>query len=282
MKNLRKSLVGQVSGLALFAMSVSASATHSWGDYHWAVSGNVSFILQVVDSVTGDWDGELDTALFGDADGNPGWASYPAVLDLEITSSDDSTRVRKRCNGVTGQIRVCNESYGANGWLGLASIWIDGNGHITKGTAQMNDTYASYWTIPGEKQHVMCQEVGHLFGLGHTSEDGSSQMTCMDYSTDPESLWPNVHDFDELVAKYGHTDGYDSFDSGTSFDSGGCTAPAGKGCNKNGARNGAGETPPMGIRIHANKNFELWVAPGKDGGLVIHHVRLVPEEYDIQ
>ncbi len=27
----------------------------------------------------------------------------------------------------------------------------------------------------------MCREIGHTFGLGHTSEDGSSQNTCMDY-----------------------------------------------------------------------------------------------------
>ena len=33
----------------------------------------------------------------------------------------------------------------------------------------------------------MCQEIGHVFGLGHTSGDDSSQSTCMDYSRDSSS-----------------------------------------------------------------------------------------------
>ena len=145
----------------------------------------------------------------------------------------------------------------------------------------MNDSYASYWEIPGEKQHVMCQEIGHLFGLTHTSVDGSSQDTCMDYSSGLDSQWPNDHDFDELATNYELLDQYDRYDAdvATSDDGGGgCNAPPGRGCNKN----GAGKTPPMGVRIRANQNFELWVAPGTDGGLWIHHVRLVPQDYDIQ
>lgn len=59
--------------------------------------------------------------------------------------------------------------------------------------------------FPGRLQ---CQEVGHTFGLGHTSEDGSSQKTCMDYSTDQRSTAPNQHDMDELSSIYGHTDSY--------------------------------------------------------------------------
>jgi hypothetical protein len=52
----------------------------------------------------------------------------------------------------------------------------------------------------------MCQEVGHTFGLGHTSTDGSSQNTCMDYysntsSSDWTSTGPNQHDFDQLAVQ---------------------------------------------------------------------------------
>ncbi len=59
----------------------------------------------------------------------------------------------------------------------------------------------------------MCREIGHTFGLGHTSEDGSSQNTCMDYfsntgtaATSTASTHPNQHDYDQLAAIYGHTD----------------------------------------------------------------------------
>lgn len=248
---------------AVVAFPTATFASHSWNNYHWARTAN-PFTLLVVDSMTPDWDVELNTALTG-------W-SAATVLDLSITSSDDSQKTRKRCSAVQGQMRVCNAEYGLNGWLGLASIYLDSNGHITQGTAKMNDSYSSYWSNLDEKNHVVCQEIGHVLGLDHTSTDGSSQGTCMDYSSDPNSQWPNQHDFDELAAIYAHLDSYNSYDTGSSGGGGGvCSAPPGKGCNKNAA------APPMGVRVHRGHNYEIWVAPGKDGGMWIHHIRLVPD-----
>ncbi len=43
----------------------------------------------------------------------------------------------------------------------------------------------------------MCQEIGHVFGLDHTSTDGSDQNTCMDYSDDTTPDKPNKHDFEQ-------------------------------------------------------------------------------------
>lgn len=262
---------------SIFIMSMvvmSASADHTWGSYHWARMDN-PFTLLVVDSVTPDWDVELDTALFE-------W-SATEVLDLAITDVNDSKKARRRCRMINGQIRVCNDSYGFNGWLGMATIGIDSNGHIDRGTAKVNDSYSSYWDIPGEKNHVMCQEIGHLFGLGHTSTNGTSQGTCMDYSSDPSSQWPNQHDYDLLLEMYAVTDSYNSYDDGAvdggdGGGGGGCNAPPGKGCNKKGAGPGAvADIPPMGIRVNQSRNAEVWVAPRSDGGLWIHHIRLVPE-----
>ena len=95
-----------------------------------------------------------------------------------IAKADDKKGTRKGCKAVPGQMRVCNAAYGNNGWLGLAQIWLDGNGHIVQGVAKMNDSYSSVWTDPAEKNHVFCQEVGHVLGLDHTSVDGSSQQSC--------------------------------------------------------------------------------------------------------
>ncbi|MSP93122.1 MAG: hypothetical protein EXR79_15200 [Myxococcales bacterium] len=134
--------------------------------------------------------------------------SVSAVLDLVAAAGVDTSTARKQCTAVVGKIRVCNASYGKNGWLGLAQVWIT-DGHITKGTAKMNDTYFALakYNTPAWKNHVMCQEVGHAIGLGHTSEDGSSQLTCMDYATDPTgSQHPNLHDYDQLGLIYGHLD----------------------------------------------------------------------------
>jgi hypothetical protein len=269
---IKTGIVSSLLGMVVYAGA--AWADHSWSTYHWARTAN-PITLMVVDSVSGEWQFEFDTALTE-------W-NVSSVLDMGVADPpDDSSRTRKQCRMVSGQIRICNAAYGFNGWLGLATIGLDSNGHIDRGTAKVNDSYASYWTIVGEKRHVMCQEIGHLFGLGHTSEDGSTQGTCMDYSMDLNSISPNQHDYDLLVAKYTHLDSYNSYDGGASgADSGGCTAPPGKGCNKNRADVGLGPdgSPPMGVRVHRGRFKEIWVAPRPDGGLWIHHIRLVPEEF---
>jgi hypothetical protein len=277
--SIHKSIVTKSVALLVGALlSASAFAEHSWSTYHWARTAN-PMSLQVVDSVTSFWQDEFDIALVE-------WSQSEA-FDMSVTSANDARKTRKRCKMEEGKMRVCNASYGFNGWLGLATIGIDGNGHIDKGTAQMNDSYSSYWADPFEKQHVMCQEIGHVFGLGHTSEDGSSQQTCMDYSQDSNSISPNSHDYKLLSDIYKHLDSYNSFvaasvgggDSGGGGGGGGtkpcnprkpgCTGSSPPGLNDQGR-------PAMGIRIQKNKFEEVWVASRADGGLWVYHIRLVP------
>ena len=48
---------------------------------------------------------------------------------------------------------------------------------------------------------VMCQEVGHDFGLDHQDENFNNPNlgTCMDYTNDPSTnQHPNAHDYEEL------------------------------------------------------------------------------------
>ena len=57
---------------------------------------------------------------------------------------------------------------------------------------------------------MICQEVGHTFGLDHQSESGESLNTCMDYyhntsSSDTLSTHPNQGDYDELLCVYDPT-----------------------------------------------------------------------------
>lgn len=252
-----------IAGAAtLLTVALTATASHSWNNYHWARTAQ-NFPLQVVDSTTPDWDSELAQTLTD-------WSKSTA-LDLAVTSSDDGARTRKRCPAVSGQIRVCNAEYGNNGWLGLASINIDSSGHITQGTAKMNDSYSSYFSVQDERDHVMCQEVGHLFGLGHTSEDGSSQNTCMDYSQSPNSTRPNAHDYSQLESIYAHLDSYDTYATGSSGGGGGGN---GKGNGKPSSAM-AGQNP-MGMRIRKGVFDEVWAAPDGAGGVWIHHVTLAP------
>lgn len=207
----------------LIVMSVPAFASHGWGSYHWGrpCSGatGCEASIRVYSSVTvtnTDWPGRLNRAIFGDPN-NPntanrrGW-NDSSVLALSISAGATDSGTRSSCPAVSGAVRVCNYTYGSNGWLGLASInTTSGTTHIAWGTTKVNDTYFNSGYPGTEKQHVMCQEVGHDFGLGHTSENGSSQNTCMDYyrntsSSDWTSTGPNQHDFDQLLTQHHATE----------------------------------------------------------------------------
>jgi len=116
----------------------------------------------------------------------------------------------KNCRPTAGRDEICNGSYGNNGWLGVATIWLQsGSSHIVQGTVKVNDYYlgpgASYaYNNTYEREHVMCQEVGHTFGLDHQDTSGASFGTCMDYyhSTNSTSTTPNAGDYDELLCIY--------------------------------------------------------------------------------
>ena len=183
-------------------------ATHSWGGYHWARQTS-QFTLKVGDNMTSDWDPYLQKAS-SDWNSPQKFGTTTPLLTAIVAGSSN-----KHCSMVAGTTQVCNGRYGNNGWLGLASINITGGTHITQGSAKMNDTYFSTATYnnPNEKQHVVCQEVAHTFGLDHQSTDGSSQNSCMDYFSNTGanagstlSTTPNKHDFDELNIIYAHLD----------------------------------------------------------------------------
>jgi hypothetical protein len=234
--------------------STSIYADHSWNDYHWA-SISKPITLQVVDSATQEWDMQLNEALNR-------W-SQSIALEPTVTSYDDKVKTRKDCPMVNGQLRVCNYAYGITGWLGQTVIGFDRNGHIDKARSRLNDSYSQYWTSE-KKNHIMCHELGHVFGLWHTSEDGSSQQSCMDLSNDPASQWPNRHDYVQLLKIYAGKHFYNSYDDGA----GGQTLDS----------QGSIVEPAKGERVLRGPNHEVWVAPREDGGYWVHHIVLAPEQ----
>ena len=189
---------------AITAFPTVTYANHSWGGYHWART-TPQFTLKLGDNLkSADWKAHL-------AQTSSDWNSGNSVVLTAIVAGTSN----KRCSMVAGTTQVCNSTYGNNGWLGLASINLTGGTHITQGSAKMNDTYFNTATYnnPNEREHVMCQEVAHTFGLDHQSTDGSSQNSCMDYFSNTGSnaastlsTKPNQHDFDELNLIYAHLD----------------------------------------------------------------------------
>lgn len=202
MKIARQSLVF----VALFALltltAAPAGADHEWGAYHWARDSN-PFLLKLGDNVTPAWDTYLGEASFD-------WSLSP-VLDTTIVPG--SVKNVKQCTPSSGRVEVCNSKYGRNGWLGIAGIYLTGE-HINKGYVKLNDSYfnTTDYDKPEWRRLVMCQEVGHTFGLDHQDEtfDNPNLGTCMDYTNNPSgppsNEHPNPHDYQQLAEMYLHTD----------------------------------------------------------------------------
>ncbi|MBI2068533.1 MAG: hypothetical protein HYT67_00265 [Candidatus Yanofskybacteria bacterium] len=176
-------------------------ANHSWGDYHWARASS-PFTLKLGDNVSSAWD-----AYLGEASSD--W-SVSTVLDTTVVQGGTNP---KNCRATNGRVEVCSSKYGFNGWLGVATIWISGS-HIVASTVKVNDSYFNTVTYntPPWRRLVICQEVGHTFGLDHQDVDFSNPNlgTCMDYtgnpSGPPSNEHPNAHDYEQLEAIYTHLD----------------------------------------------------------------------------
>ena len=197
--------------IAVLILPVVASADHSWGNYHWARTSN-PIPLSLGDNVSGDWDAHLAIA-------NDDWN----VSDVLNNTVDPGRTNPRKCNPGSGLVEICNAKYGFNGWLGIAGIWVAGD-HITKGYVKVNDSYfnSGAYNTPEWRQMVMCQEIGHVFGLDHQDENfyNDNLGTCMDYTSSPIGLvsgmllsneHPNLHDYDQLNGIYAHLDGVNSW-----------------------------------------------------------------------
>jgi hypothetical protein len=183
---------------AVALVAAPGFGAHRWSTYHWART-TTQISPPVGDNMTSQWDSYLQTAV---ADWN-----RSTVIESPLVAGQTSPR---RCNPVAGTIQACNEKYGQNGWLGLASIWLS-NGHISQATTKLNDTYyaMAQYNTPAWRATVTCQEIGHDYGLGHQDENFNDDRTtsCMEYTNNPAgNEHPDQHDYDELLTIYNHVD----------------------------------------------------------------------------
>lgn len=241
-----------ILALVFAAFGAKAHATHSWNGYHWARKSN-PFVLTLSSNLTSPWSTYLNTT-------SSDW-SQSSVIKTQVVLGGKNP---KTCKATLGQVEVCNAKYGQNGWLGLAQIWLNSDGHIAQGTTKMNDTYfqMARYNTPEERNHVMCQEVGHTFGLGHQDESGASLGTCMDYSMSPDSQHPNAHDYEQLETIYAHLDSITTVGSAS-------TAASRNASDLNAKQN-------WGRRVYrSNKGyFEVYEKQYRDGSKLVSLVTL--------
>jgi hypothetical protein len=186
------------------------AASHVWGPYHWARTSSAIKNVPVRRLHSAAWITRYNLAV----------NDWKKTSLTKIRAAFGATgAASKTCAMVTGQITSCDASYGNTGWLGLATINISGS-HIVRGNSKVNNTYfnmSAYNTVAW-RQAVICQEIGHNFGLGHVNEVFTNANTgsCMDYTndpdggpgggsnSDPDNMNPNAHDYALINSRHNH------------------------------------------------------------------------------
>ena len=167
-------------GITAAVLVGPAWANQGSSSYHWARASN-PLRIQLGDNVDGRWDPYLQ-------DAQTAWNKSTVIESPIVPGSTDA----RQCRGVAGTIQLCSAAYGLTGWLGIASISVAADNHISQVTVKLNDTYfdtAAYDTAARRRQ-VMCLQIAHAYGLDLQDETGH----------------PNARDFQELDTMYEHLD----------------------------------------------------------------------------
>lgn len=246
-KRITVGLTLGIAAVALLIAAVPAAAEHAWNNYHWERASN---------PITINHGDNVDPTKWGDrlVEAAADW-DKSTVLNTPLVSGNTSP---KSCRPTSGMVEVCSADYGNTGWLGVAQIWVSGS-HITQGTAKVNDYYhdSPPYNSYSWKQLVMCQEIGHTYGLGHQNENFDTDLTtsCMEYTSEPAgNESPDSHDYQMLEDIYAHLDG----DGGGG--GGECTPPNSKKCRD------AAPPPAFNMPLPALEQWGRLVETSADGG----------------
>ncbi len=170
-------------GALAFGIAPAASGGHYWycsGSTPWKYA---NYYINYYNGAGGDYYNIYQEESKTDSNA---WSPYTDIYLNQVSAA-----------GSTDHLNTYAGSYGATGWLGLASIESNSGCTILKGTARLNKSYLDNGSYSRtNKKHVACQEVGHLFGLHHTSGT-----TCMNDQI-LNAPYPNSHDRDAVNAIY--------------------------------------------------------------------------------
>ena len=183
-----------VAAAIAISAPVGALADHQWSSYHWNRDGVDPLVLTIGDNhqnASGNWSDLLGKTI-GD------WATFGGAYFKVMAGTPGAS-----------DIESYNDNYGDTGWLGIASISVTRgkNKHIVTGSSKVNEFYITLAGYDGfdeaiEWQHVLCQEIGHTYGLDHNrigDAGGSPDDTCMNDEERPLRFGtPNIHDTAQL------------------------------------------------------------------------------------
>lgn len=195
-----------------FSSPVNPLDPTSWFDGAWEEGGNNSgnkfwytaelypgLRLRVLNNLDERWRGTFETAISEWENGDP---------DALTLSVEDLDGFDSKCNKVRDAMIVCNGDYGHTPWRGVNELSLE-YGLIVASVARLNDYYLDSESDV-TRQYVMCHELGHGFGLGHSDENSlnADLGDCMDYTVTPENnLHPGTRNFELLEEMYGNVDG---------------------------------------------------------------------------
>lgn len=166
-------------GSILVGFTATTWASHTWGCWKFA-DANINFY----NGATGNYSGYLRQEALTDSNS---WHNFTKINLTSVASP-----------GTTDHINGYSGFYGNNGWLGIAEILTYSGCTVKQGRCRLNRSYLDFGYSATNIKHVACQEVGHLFGLGHNT---SSNTTCMNDQI-LSAPQPNQHDVDLIASKY--------------------------------------------------------------------------------
>ena len=138
--------------LGLLTVNLQLASAHRWGDWHWNKK-----TIKVRNT-----------------------SNFHAEAEAAINDWDSRTKLKLPRRSKHTNISVFDGNYGKTGWGGLASIkntgwdwWCWWWCKVTHGHARYNSYYKNVTKGTGSNSDIrgiFCQEIGHLFGLGHSND----------------------------------------------------------------------------------------------------------------
>lgn len=178
------------------------AAPEHGGNGHWRVGQDPPRVVTVSDNtLRGDvWREAIlhEIAVYNDA-----FAAVGVPITLVYGDPPDDS-----CDKREGKIVVCSQTSDGD-WRGWVNADSGQNHHFDWATVHLNDRfYGDIYGFPADhvaRKSILCHELGHAFGQGHSSDPGS---TCLNHDDGNfHDTEPGEHDRAELARVYSHDHG---------------------------------------------------------------------------